>query len=50
MATTGTAVYTAASNSQAVLKELYPEDGFFMRDLVYQNNPLLALLPRSLGL
>lgn len=47
MATSGTAVYSQASNSQAVLKELYPEDGFFMRDLVYANNPLLALIPKD---
>lgn len=47
MATSGTAVYTQSSNSQAVLKELYPEDGFFMRDLVYANNPLLALIPKD---
>lgn len=47
MATTGTATYTQSSNSQAVLKELYPDDAFFMRDLVYANNPAFALLPKD---
>lgn len=47
MATSGSAVYTQSSNSQAVLKELYPDDAFFMRDLVYANNPTLALMPKD---
>lgn len=47
MATGGTASFSTASNQVSVLKELYPEDGFFMRDLVYANNPLLALIPKD---
>lgn len=47
MATAGTATFSTASNQVSVLKELYPEDGFFMRDLVYQNNPFLALIPKD---
>ena len=47
MATAGTATYSSQSNQLSVLKELYPEDGFFMRDLVYANNPLLALIPKD---
>lgn len=47
MATAATATYSTATNQVQVLKELYPEDGFFMRDLVYANNPLLALMPKD---
>lgn len=47
MATAGTPSFSTASNQVSVLKELYPEDGFFMRDLVYANNPLLALMPKD---
>lgn len=34
MATGGTPTFSTATNQLSVLKELYPEDGFFMRDLV----------------
>jgi len=47
MATGGTASFSTASNQVSVLKELYPEDGFFMRDLVYANNALFALIPKD---
>lgn len=47
MATGGTPSFSTASNQVSVLKELYPEDGFFMRDLVYANNPFLALIPKD---
>lgn len=41
------ATYSTASNQVAILKELYPEDGHFMQDLVYKKNPLLALIPKD---
>lgn len=41
------AVYSNASNQVAALKELYPSDGDFMKDLVYAKNPLLALIPKN---
>lgn len=47
MATGGTPISSTAGNQVSVLKELYPEDGFFMRDLVYANNPFLAIIPKD---
>lgn len=41
------ATYANPSNQVAVLKELYPNDGEFMKDLVYKKNPFLALVPKS---
>lgn len=41
------AVFSTAANQVQVLKELYPEDGAFMKDLVYKKNPLLALMPKD---
>lgn len=41
------ATYATASNQVAALKELYPEDGNYMVDLVYKKNPLLALIPKD---
>lgn len=41
------AVYSNASNQVAILKELYVDDMDVLKDLVYQNNPLLALLPKN---
>lgn len=36
-----------ATNQIAALKELYPNDGDFMKDLVYKKNPLLALINKD---
>ena len=41
------AVYASASNQIQALKELYTDDGDFMKDLVYKKNPLLALIPKD---
>lgn len=41
------ATYMNSTNQLAVLKELYPEDGAFLKDLVYRKNPALALLPKD---
>lgn len=41
------ATYANVSNQVQALKELYPEDGSFMQDLVYAKNPLLALIPKD---
>ncbi len=39
--------YINSSNQLAVLKELYPDDGAFLKDLVYRKNPALALIPKD---
>lgn len=41
------AVYANSSNQIASLKELYKDDKEYMKDLVYKENPLLALLPKD---
>lgn len=41
------ATYATPTNQVAALKELYPENGDFMKDLVYAKNPALALLPKD---
>jgi hypothetical protein len=41
------AVFNNSSNQLAVLKELYPDDGAFLKDLVYKKNPGLALIPKD---
>lgn len=41
------ATYANPSNQVAALKELYPENGDFMKDLVYAKNPGLALVPKD---
>lgn len=41
------ATYLNSTNQLAVLKELYPDDGAFMKDLVYRKNPLLAMIPKD---
>jgi len=41
------AVYANSSNQVAALKELYKDDSWVMKDLVYKQNPLLALLPKD---
>lgn len=39
--------YSNASDNIAVLKELYSDDSWVMKDLVFDKNPLLALLPKD---
>lgn len=41
------ATYANPTNQVAALKELYPENGDFMKDLVYAKNPGLALIPKD---
>lgn len=41
------AIFSTTTNQVAILKELYPADGDFMKDLVYKKNPLLALIPKN---
>ncbi len=41
------AVYADSSNQIAALKELYTDDKEYMKDLVYKENPFLALVPKN---
>lgn len=41
------ATYSNVSNQIAALKELYKNPMDYMKDLVYQKNPLLALIPKD---
>src|SRR3954469_19472164 len=41
------AVYANSSNQIAALKELYTDDKDYMQDLVYKENPFLALVPKN---
>lgn len=41
------AVYANSSNQLAALKELYTDDREYMKDLVYKENPFLALVPKN---
>lgn len=41
------AIYASASNQIQGLKELYSDDAWVMKDLVYKKNPALALLPKD---
>lgn len=41
------ATYANPTNQVAALKELYPANGDFMKDLVYAKNPGLALIPKD---
>ena len=41
------AVYATSANQIAALKELYTDDKEFMKDLVYKENPFLALVPKD---
>lgn len=41
------AVYANSSNQVAALKELYTDDKEYMKDLVYKENPFLALVPKD---
>ena len=41
------ATYATSSNQVAALKELYTDDKDYMKDLVYKENPFLALVPKN---
>jgi len=41
------AVYANSSNQIAALKELYKDSKEYMKDLVYKENPFLALVPKD---
>jgi len=41
------AVFANSSNQIAALKELYTDDKEYMKDLVYKENPFLALVPKN---
>ena len=41
------AVYASSSNQIATLKELYKDDKEYLKDLVYKENPFLALVPKD---
>src|ERR1700677_3177735 len=41
------AIYANSSNQIASLKELYKDDSAYMKDLVYKENPFLALVPKD---
>lgn len=41
------AAYSNAQTNVATLKELYSDDAWVMRDLVFDKNPFLALLPKD---
>ncbi len=42
-----TATFANSSNQVAALKELYTDDKDYMKDLVYKENPFLALVPKN---
>ena len=41
------AIYASSSNQIASLKELYKDDKEYLKDLVYKENPFLALVPKD---
>lgn len=41
------AVYANSANQVAALKELYKDDKEYLKDLVYKENPFLALVPKD---
>jgi hypothetical protein len=41
------AIYANSSNQIAALKELYTDDKEYLKDLVYKENPFLALVPKD---
>lgn len=41
------ATYATSANQIAALKELYTDDKEYLKDLVYKENPLLALIPKD---
>lgn len=47
MSTFTTPQYSNSADNAQVLKELYTDDSWVMKDLVYAGNPALALLPKD---
>lgn len=41
------AQYASSVNQVAILKELYTDDKDYLKDLVYKENPALALIPKN---
>lgn len=41
------ATYASSSNQIAALKELYSDSADYLKDLVYKENPFLALVPKN---
>ena len=41
------AIYANSSNQIAALKEQYKDDKEYMKDLVYKENPFLAIVPKD---
>jgi len=41
------AIFATSTNQIAALKELYTDDKEYMKDLVYKENPALALIPKN---
>lgn len=41
------ATYATSANQIASLKELYTDSAEYMQDLVYKENPFLALVPKN---
>ena len=41
------AIYQNSTNFAAGLKELYKDDSDVMKNMVYKNNPLFALMPKD---
>lgn len=41
------AQFANSSNQIAALKELYTDSNEYMKDLVYKENPFLALVPKN---
>ena len=41
------ATYATSTNQVAALKELYTDDKDYLKDLVYKENPFLALVPKN---
>lgn len=41
------AIAANSANQIAALKELYTDDKEYMKDLVYKENPFLALVPKN---
>lgn len=40
-------IYASSTNQIAALKELYKDDKEFLKDLVYKENPFLAIVPKD---
>lgn len=41
------AVYANSSSAVAVLKELYIDNQDYVKDMVYQENPWFAMIPKN---